>query len=64
MCGLIYYVGETEDQLNTRMNGHRSNINTGGLQYLYKHVNQQDNSVLSIKFRIVEKISIALMILP
>ena len=53
ICGLVC-VGETKGQLNTRMNGHRSNINTGGLQLLYQHFNQQDHSVLSMKVRILE----------
>ena len=38
------------------MNGHRSSINTGGNQLLYKHFNLPDHSVLSMKVRILEKI--------
>ena len=38
------------------MNGHRSSINTGGNQLLYKHFYLPDHSVLSMKVRIFEKI--------
>ena len=55
LCGLIY-VGETKGELRKRMNGHRSSINTGGNQLLYKHFNLPDHSVLSMKVRILEKI--------
>ena len=55
LCGLIY-VGETKEELRKRMNGHRSSINTGGNQLLYKHFNLPDHSVLSMKVRILEKI--------
>ena len=55
MCGLIY-VGETQGALHKRINAHRSEINNGGTQVLYKHFNQQDHSVLSMKVRIIEKI--------
>ena len=55
LCGLIY-VGETKGELGKRMNGHRSSINTGGNQLLYKHFNLPDHSVLSMKVRILEKI--------
>ena len=55
LCGLIY-VGETKGELRKRMNGHRSSINTGGNQLLYKHFNLPDHSVLSMKIRILEKI--------
>ena len=55
LCGLIY-VGETKGRLNTRMNGHRFEINNGGNQLLYQHFNQPDHSVLSMKVRLLEKI--------
>ena len=55
ICGLLY-VGETKGQLNTRMNGHRFNINNNGQQLLYQHFNQADHSILSMKVRILEKI--------
>ena len=55
LCGLIY-VGETKGELRKRMNGHRSQINKGGNQLLYRHFNLPDHSVLSMKFRILEKI--------
>ena len=55
LCGLIY-VGETKGELRKRMNGHRSSINTGGNQLLYKHFNLPDHSVLSMKVRFLEKI--------
>ena len=55
LCGLIY-VGETKGELRKRMNGHRSQINNGGNQLLYRHFNLPDHSVLSMKVRILEKI--------
>ena len=55
LCGLIY-VGETKGSLNKRMSGHRFQINNGGQQLLYKHFNSPDNSILSMKVRIIEKI--------
>ena len=55
ICGLVY-VGETKGQLNTRMNGHRYNVNNNGQQLLYQHFNQADHSILSMKVRILEKI--------
>ena len=54
LCGLIY-VGETRGELRKRMNGHRSQINNGGYQLLYRHFNLPDHSVLSMKVRILEK---------
>ena len=54
LCGLIY-VGETKGELRKRMNGHRSQINNGGNQLLYRHFNLPDHSVLSMKVRILEK---------
>ena len=55
LCGLIY-VGETKGQLRTRISGHRSKINNKGSQLLYRHFNQPDHSVLSMRVRILEKI--------
>ena len=55
LCGLIY-IGETKDQLRSRMNGHRLQINHGGNQLLYRHFNLPDHSILSMKVRILEKI--------
>ena len=55
LCGLIY-VGETKGQLRSRMNGHRFQINYGGNQLLYRHFNLPDHSIMSMKFRILEKI--------
>ena len=55
LCGLIY-VGEIKGELRKRMNGHRSQINNGGNQLLYRHFNLPDHSVLSMKIRILEKI--------
>ena len=54
LCGLIYE-GETKGELRKRINGHRSSINTGGNQSLYKHFNFPYHSVLSMKVRILEK---------
>ena len=50
------YVEETKGELRKRMNGHRSSINTGGNQFLYKHYNLPDFSDLSLKVRILEKV--------
>ena len=55
LCGFIY-VGETKGELRKRMNGHRSQINNGGNQLLYRHFNLPDHSALSMKVRILEKI--------
>ena len=55
LCGLIY-VGETKGKLRTRMSGHRSKINNKGSQLLYRHFDQADHSVLSMRVRILEKI--------
>ena len=55
LCGLIY-VGEAKGQLRSRMNGHRFQINHGGNHLLYKHFNLPDDSILSMKARILEKI--------
>ena len=55
LCGLIY-VGETKGKLRTRMSGLRSKINTKGSQLLYRHFDQADHSVLSMRVRILEKI--------
>ena len=57
LCGLIY-VGETKGQLNQRVNGHRSQINHGGSQVVYKHFNQPDHSIVSMRVRLLEKITI------
>ena len=54
LCGLIY-VGGTKGELRKRMNWHRSQINNGGDQLLYRHFNLPDHSVLSMKGRILEK---------
>ena len=56
LCGLIY-VGETRQRLNFRMNDHRSNVNDpNNNKFLYKHFNQPDHSIVSMKVRIIEKI--------
>ena len=55
LCGLVY-IGETLQPLHDRISGHRSDINTCKRQLLYKHFNQKDHSVLSMKVRIIEKI--------
>ena len=55
MCGLVY-VGETKGRLNARMCGHRSGVNSNEYQFFYKHFNQPDHSILSMKVRILEKI--------
>ena len=44
-------------ELRKRMNVHRSSINTGGNQFLYKHFNLPDHYVLSMKVRILKKIN-------
>ena len=54
-CGLIY-VREIKGELRKRMNGHRSQVNNGRNQLLYRHFNLPDYSVLSMKVRILEKI--------
>ena len=51
LCGLIY-VGETKGELRKRMNGHRSQINNGGNQLLYRHFNLPDHSTLSMKVKL------------
>ena len=53
---VLFSVLSTKGELRKRMNGHRSSINTGGNQLLYKHFNLPDHSVLSMKVRILEKI--------
>ena len=55
LCGLIY-IGETMGQLNKRICGHRFEINHGGNQLIYRHFNQTDHSILSMRVRIIEKI--------
>ncbi len=56
LCGLIY-VGETRQRLNFRMNDHRSNVNDpNNNKFVYKHFNQPDHSIVSMKVRIIEKI--------
>ena len=55
LCGLIY-VWETKGELRKRMNEHRSQINNGGNQLLYRHFNLPDHSVHSMKVRILKKI--------
>ena len=52
ICRGNWEIGE----LRKRMNEHRSSINTGGNQLLYKHFNLPDHSVLFMKVRILEKI--------
>jgi hypothetical protein len=54
MCVLIY-VGETQNPLHLRINNHRSGINNNSDQLIYKHFNQPDHSVLSMKVRILEQ---------
>ena len=54
LCGLIY-VGETGNNLRSRMNGHRSGVNRSVDLELYKHFNQEDHSILSMLVRILEK---------
>ena len=55
LCGLIY-VGETGNNIRSRMNGHRSGVNHSLDLELYKHFNQDDHSILSMRVRILEKI--------
>ena len=55
LCGLVY-IGETMAPLNTRINGHRYQINKNGNQLIYQHFNQPDHSILSMKVRFIEKI--------
>ena len=43
-------------QLNKRICSHRYEINHGGNQLLYRHFNESDHSILSMKVRIIEKI--------
>ena len=50
LCGLIY-VGETKGQLNNRFQ-----INDNGGQLLYRHSNQPDHSIVSMRVFIIEKI--------
>ena len=52
----IGYVGETKGQLNKRISGHRFQINDNGGQLLYRHFNQPDHSIVSMKVVIIEKI--------
>ena len=52
----LIYVLETKGKSRKRMNGHRSQINNGGNQLLYRHFNLPDHSVLSMKVRILENI--------
>ena len=55
LCGLVY-VGETQERLNKRMFSHRSGINTIKFPTVYQHFNQQDQSVLLMKIRVLEQI--------
>ena len=55
LCGLVY-VGETQNSLRSRMNGHRNGVNTSLNLVLYNHFNQADHSILSMRVRILEKI--------
>ena len=55
LCGLVY-VGETGQTLRSRMNGHRHGVNSSLDFELYKHFNQVDHSILSMRVRILEKI--------
>ena len=53
-CGLVY-LGETQERLNKRMCSHRSEINITKFPTFYQHLNQQVNSILSMKIRVLEK---------
>ena len=55
-CIRNLYVGETKGQLNKRISGHRFQINDNGGQLLYRHFNQPDHSIVSMKVVIIEKI--------
>ena len=50
------YVGETKGQLNKRISGHRFQINDNGGQLLYRHFNQPNHSIVSMRVVILEKI--------
>ena len=55
LCGLIY-VGETKGQFNKRISGHRFQINDNGGQLLYRHFNQPNHSIVSMRVVIIEQI--------
>ena len=55
LCGLIC-VGETKGKLNKRISGHRFQINDNGGQLLYRHFNQPDHSIVSMRVVIIDKI--------
>ena len=50
-----YICRGTQEQLNKRMCGHRSGINTIKFPAVYQHFNQQDHSIISMKVRILEQ---------
>lgn len=53
----MQYVGETENALHVRMNGHRSDINTKKLEKpVAAHFNQPDHSLKDLKVMGIEKI--------
>ena len=55
-CGL-QYVGETENPLHIRMNGHRSDIRTKRLEKpVAAHFSQPDHSAVDLEVRGIEKI--------
>jgi len=55
-CGL-QYVGETENPLHIRMNGHRSDIRTKKLEKpVASHFNQPDHSLKDLEVMAIEKI--------
>ena len=55
-CGL-QYVGETENLLHIRMNGHRSDIRTKRLEKpVAAHFSQPDHSAVDLEVRGIEKI--------
>ena len=58
VCSLggLIYVSVTKGQLNKRISGHRFQINDNGGQLLYRHFNQPDHSIVSMKVVIIEKI--------
>ena len=55
-CGL-HYVGETENSLHIRMNGHRSDIRTKKLEKsVVAHFSQPNHSAEDLEVRGIEKI--------
>ena len=49
------YVGQTSNQLNTRINQHRSNIFNKKSTYIAKHFNLPDHSILDLKVQPTDK---------